>query len=184
MNTTSPYRPTISNTIRILTTLARQISLPVHTRLSFNDSGRITRHEDIWDVKDVVALVPGVSAMQWVGSRLAARSLSTGFGLYKWAIGKSGTSSSSSGVDSEKDESIALRREGEETPRGTAPAAGGRRFHLASDASVSPGFTASVRSPWASNNAAANALGLHLSERLGLLGTQGRSRAPDTDPGS
>ena len=45
------------------------------TRLSFNEQGLITHHRDIWDVKDVLGLVPGISLAQWIGSRLAAQSL-------------------------------------------------------------------------------------------------------------
>jgi hypothetical protein len=51
------------------------VQLHVVTRLSFNEQGRITHHRDIWDVKDVLGLVPGLSLAQWIGSRLAARSL-------------------------------------------------------------------------------------------------------------
>ncbi|KAF8897898.1 hypothetical protein BD779DRAFT_1432771 [Infundibulicybe gibba] len=50
--------------------------LPIITRLSFNEQGRVTHHRDFWDVKDVIGLVPGVSLAQWIGTRLAARSLS------------------------------------------------------------------------------------------------------------
>ncbi|EGN92053.1 hypothetical protein SERLA73DRAFT_79932 [Serpula lacrymans var. lacrymans S7.3] len=49
------------------------LRLPIHTRLSFNESGLITYHRDIWDVKDVIGLVPGVSLVQWVTARLVAR---------------------------------------------------------------------------------------------------------------
>jgi len=51
------------------------LQLHILTRLSFNEQGRITHHRDIWDVKDVLGLVPGVSLAQWVGARLAATSL-------------------------------------------------------------------------------------------------------------
>jgi hypothetical protein len=51
------------------------VQLHVTTRLSFNEQGRITHHRDIWDVKDVLGLVPGLSLAQWITSRLAARSL-------------------------------------------------------------------------------------------------------------
>jgi len=78
---------TLGSATRLLTTLARQVSLPVHTRLSFNDSGRITHHQDIWDVKDVLGLVPGVSVAQWVGSRMMARGLASAFDVYAWAVG-------------------------------------------------------------------------------------------------
>ncbi|KAF8214195.1 hypothetical protein K438DRAFT_1563370 [Mycena galopus ATCC 62051] len=49
--------------------------LHIITRLSFNEQGRITHHRDFWDVKDVVGLVPGASLAQWIGTRLAAKSL-------------------------------------------------------------------------------------------------------------
>ncbi|KAJ7462040.1 hypothetical protein FB451DRAFT_1043886 [Mycena latifolia] len=49
--------------------------LHIITRLSFNEQGRITHHRDFWDVKDVMGLVPGVSLAQWIGTRLAAKSL-------------------------------------------------------------------------------------------------------------
>lgn len=153
------HRPTLGNVARLVTTLARQVSLPVHTRLSFNDSGRITHHQDIWDVKDVVNLVPGFGVAQWIGSRLMARSLSTAFGMYEWASNKTGSSSGS--------DSGSTKREGEETPRGTAAGP-----LVSVDPSVSPTF--SGRS---SLGVSANALGLHLSERL----AQSRGRAPDTD---
>ena len=51
------------------------LQLHIITRLSFNEQGRITHHRDIWDVKDVLGLVPGVSIAQWIGARLAATSL-------------------------------------------------------------------------------------------------------------
>ncbi|KAJ7755868.1 hypothetical protein B0H16DRAFT_1827760 [Mycena metata] len=50
-------------------------SLHIITRLSFNEQGRITHHRDFWDVKDVMGLVPGASLAQWIGTRLAAKSL-------------------------------------------------------------------------------------------------------------
>lgn len=50
--------------------------LRIMSRLSFNEQGLITHHRDFWDVKDVMALVPGVSLAQWVGTRLAANGLS------------------------------------------------------------------------------------------------------------
>ncbi|KAJ7506586.1 hypothetical protein B0H11DRAFT_1971886 [Mycena galericulata] len=49
--------------------------LHIITRLSFNEQGRITHHRDFWDVKDVMGLVPGVSLAQWIGTRLAAKSV-------------------------------------------------------------------------------------------------------------
>ncbi|KDQ29629.1 hypothetical protein PLEOSDRAFT_1029991, partial [Pleurotus ostreatus PC15] len=59
-----------------------QIPSPFHfkmhiiTRLAFNEQGRITHHRDFWDIKDVMGLVPGVSVVQWLGSRVMARGLS------------------------------------------------------------------------------------------------------------
>jgi len=50
--------------------------LRIITRLSFNEQGLVTHHRDIWDVKDVIGLVPGVSLAQWIGTRLAAVGLS------------------------------------------------------------------------------------------------------------
>lgn len=52
------------------------LRLRIITRLSFNEQGLVTHHRDIWDVKDVVGLVPGVSLAQWIGTRLAASGLS------------------------------------------------------------------------------------------------------------
>jgi len=51
------------------------LQLHILTRLSFNEQGRITHHRDIWDVKDVLGLVPGISLAQWMGARLAAATL-------------------------------------------------------------------------------------------------------------
>lgn len=50
--------------------------LRIITRLSFNEQGLVTHHRDIWDVKDVMGLVPGVSLAQWIGTRIAAVGLS------------------------------------------------------------------------------------------------------------
>ncbi|KAH7914443.1 hypothetical protein BJ138DRAFT_1208604 [Hygrophoropsis aurantiaca] len=49
--------------------------LHILTRLSFNEQGRITHHRDIWDVKDIIGLIPGMGLAQWVGGRIAARGL-------------------------------------------------------------------------------------------------------------
>jgi hypothetical protein len=49
--------------------------LHIITRLYFNEQGKVTHHRDFWDVKDVMGLVPGVSLMQWIGTRIAARGL-------------------------------------------------------------------------------------------------------------
>ncbi|KAI9000748.1 hypothetical protein BD414DRAFT_472623 [Trametes punicea] len=51
------------------------LKLPMITRLSFNDAGKITHHRDFWDVKDLLGLVPGMTLIQWVSSRIAAQSI-------------------------------------------------------------------------------------------------------------
>ena len=59
-----------------------QVPSPLHfelrvtTRLSFNEAGRITHHRDSWDVRDVVALLPGLGLAQAVTTRIAAFALS------------------------------------------------------------------------------------------------------------
>jgi len=58
------------------------LQLHILTRLSFNEQGRITHHRDIWDVKDVLGLVPGVSLAQWIAARLAAVSLTMAARLF------------------------------------------------------------------------------------------------------
>ncbi|KAF8842008.1 hypothetical protein BDN67DRAFT_966354 [Paxillus ammoniavirescens] len=50
--------------------------LPVMTRLSFNEQGQITYHVDIWDVRDVLRLIPGVRVVQWFLGRAGAMGLS------------------------------------------------------------------------------------------------------------
>ncbi|CAA7258544.1 unnamed protein product [Cyclocybe aegerita] len=52
------------------------LKLRVITRLSFNEQGLVTHHRDIWDIKDVMGLLPGVSLAQWIGTRIAAAGLS------------------------------------------------------------------------------------------------------------
>jgi len=56
----------------------------VFTRLSFNEQGRIIHHRDVWDLKDLVGLVPGGMLTQWVASRLAAQALSAVSRLGAW----------------------------------------------------------------------------------------------------
>ena len=51
-------------------------TLRIITRLSFNEQGLVTHHRDIWDIKDVMGLVPGVSLAQWIGTRMTAAGLS------------------------------------------------------------------------------------------------------------
>ena len=50
--------------------------LRILTRLSFNEQGCVTHHRDFWDVKDLMGLVPGVSLVQWITSRLTGAGLS------------------------------------------------------------------------------------------------------------
>lgn len=57
--------------------------LRVTTRLSFNEAGRITRHRDTWDVRDFIALAPGMGTVQAVTTRLAGFALSAA----AWALG-------------------------------------------------------------------------------------------------
>lgn len=60
------------------------LQLRVFTRLSFNEQGRIIHHRDVWDMKDLVGLVPGGMLSQWVASRLAAQVLSAVSRLGAW----------------------------------------------------------------------------------------------------
>jgi hypothetical protein len=60
------------------------LQLHVFTRLSFNEQGRIIHHRDVWDLKDLVGLVPGGLLSQWVASRLVAHVLSTVCRLGAW----------------------------------------------------------------------------------------------------
>lgn len=148
----------------MLTTLARQISLPVHTRLSFNDSGRITHHQDIWDVKDVLALIPGVGMMQWVGSRVLAHGLSVAFDTLEWASARAPRDG--------------VKKEGDETPRGGS-------VYAHTSVSGAPGSDTPGPGPGAGTGASsaaanANALGLQLSDRLSSMANV-KSRAPDID---
>ncbi|KAF8716419.1 hypothetical protein AX14_012361 [Amanita brunnescens Koide BX004] len=50
--------------------------LRILTRLSFNEQGCVTHHRDFWDVKDLMGLIPGVSLVQWIMSRLTGAGLS------------------------------------------------------------------------------------------------------------
>ncbi|KAF8806246.1 hypothetical protein BYT27DRAFT_7102590 [Phlegmacium glaucopus] len=52
------------------------LQLRIITRLSFNEQGLVTYHRDIWDVKDLVGLLPGMTLAQWLGTRIAAVGLS------------------------------------------------------------------------------------------------------------
>ncbi|KAH9077059.1 hypothetical protein EDB83DRAFT_2217615 [Lactarius deliciosus] len=60
------------------------LKLHIFTRLSFNEQGKITHHRDVWDLKDLVGLIPGGMLSQWVASRLAARVLSAVSRLVVW----------------------------------------------------------------------------------------------------
>ncbi|KAF9006736.1 hypothetical protein BDQ17DRAFT_1239048 [Cyathus striatus] len=71
---TSPSLPIPGTSFSIPSPL--HFRLQIITRLTFNEQGRVTHHRDIWDVKDVMGLVPGVSLAQWVGTRLAATGMS------------------------------------------------------------------------------------------------------------
>ncbi|KAL0580506.1 hypothetical protein V5O48_001493 [Marasmius crinis-equi] len=66
--------------------------MPIITRLSFNEQGRITHHRDFWDIKDLMRLIPGVPLAQWISSRMI------GFGLTyiarSWMKGESESSES------------------------------------------------------------------------------------------
>lgn len=46
--------------------------LPIMTRLSFNEQGLITYHRDVWDIGDVLRLVPGVRMVLWFSARATA----------------------------------------------------------------------------------------------------------------
>jgi len=52
------------------------LQLRIITRLSFNEQGLVTYHRDIWDVKDLMGLLPGMTIAQWLGTRIAAVGLS------------------------------------------------------------------------------------------------------------
>ena len=72
---TSPALPIPLTSLTLPFPSPLHLQLRIMTRLSFNEQGLITHHRDIWDVKDVLGLVPGISLAQWIGSRLAAQSL-------------------------------------------------------------------------------------------------------------
>lgn len=52
------------------------LQLHVITCLSFNEQGRITYHRDVWDMRDVIGLVPGMRIAQWILGRAGAWGLS------------------------------------------------------------------------------------------------------------
>ncbi|CAE6411989.1 unnamed protein product [Rhizoctonia solani] len=49
-----------------------QRSVRMHTILSFNEQGRITHHQDICDLRELLCLIPGGHAVQSVTTRFAA----------------------------------------------------------------------------------------------------------------
>ena len=71
------------------------LRLPIISRLSFNESGKITHHRDFWDLKvrqitcfsphrlnlsarrlqDCIGLIPGMTIAQWISGRLFAQSI-------------------------------------------------------------------------------------------------------------
>lgn len=53
------------------------LQLRIISKLTFNEQGRISAHRDFWDARDLVGLIPGATATQWVLTRLAARGLAT-----------------------------------------------------------------------------------------------------------
>jgi len=63
------------------------LRLHVLTRLSFNEQGRITRHRDFWDVRDVLGLVPGMRVAQWLGTRIAAQGIAAVTQAASWVFG-------------------------------------------------------------------------------------------------
>jgi hypothetical protein len=64
------------------------LKLHVLTRLSFNEQGRITRHRDFWDVRDVIGLVPGMTVAQWIGTRVAGHGISIATQFASWLFGR------------------------------------------------------------------------------------------------
>lgn len=105
------------------------------TRLSFNETGRITRHRDVWDVRDVLGLVPGMQVAQWVGTRVTARGLSLAARVAGWVFGRG--AKAQDGADAERGEIVLSTTVSNSSSRGD--------LHQGTDASV-------------------NALGLHLDE--------------------
>ncbi|KAI0677272.1 hypothetical protein C8Q78DRAFT_1001932 [Trametes maxima] len=74
-HTSHPSLPFQHSSISLWPPSPFHLKLPIITRLSFNDAGKITHHRDFWDVKDLLGLVPGMTLVQWVSSRLAAQSI-------------------------------------------------------------------------------------------------------------
>ena len=59
------------------------LQLRIISKLTFNEQGRISAHRDFWDARDLVGLIPGATAAQWVLTRLAARGLATANWFFK-----------------------------------------------------------------------------------------------------
>ncbi|KLO10231.1 hypothetical protein SCHPADRAFT_832797, partial [Schizopora paradoxa] len=114
------------------------LKLKVLTRLSFNEQGRITRHRDLWDVRDVLGLVPGMRVAQWVGTRVAAQGLSVVARMASWVFG-------------------GRRRRGEDVEKGSEHLNG--NFYMPTRTQTTSGASSSRGDP-----VAGNALGLHLDE--------------------
>ncbi|KIK99647.1 hypothetical protein PAXRUDRAFT_822493 [Paxillus rubicundulus Ve08.2h10] len=76
--------------------------LPVMTRLSFNEQGQITYHVDIWDVRDVLRLIPGVRVVQWFLGRAGAMGLS-------WISRKLQSQTNISGIQQSNDIDVTKR---------------------------------------------------------------------------
>jgi hypothetical protein len=64
-------------------------TLAISSKLTFNDAGRVTYHRDTWDARDLVALLPGGSLVQWATSRASAHALGLAGRLGAWALGRS-----------------------------------------------------------------------------------------------
>lgn len=60
--------------------------LRILSRIEFNGE-RVLHHRDIWDIKDLMALVPGAKLVQYIGTRLTARALTTIGNLGAWLWG-------------------------------------------------------------------------------------------------
>ena len=79
-------KPTLSLPLPGLGRLPSPFHFQLHviTRLSFNEHGRITRHRDFVDTRDLFSLLPGAKFVQWAGTRVVARGLSAA----AWILGR------------------------------------------------------------------------------------------------
>lgn len=79
-------KPTLSLPLPGLGRLPSPFHFQLHviTRLSFNEHGRITRHRDFVDTRDLLSLLPGAKLVQWAGTRVVARGLSAA----AWVLGR------------------------------------------------------------------------------------------------